>query len=178
MDRKLLLLGLLRRQEMHGYQLHEFIDRNLALCTDLKKPTAYFLLDQMASDGWIKAEQTQEGNRPPKRVFRLTRKGEGAFQRLLRQNLGSHAPVIFENDIGLAFLDQLAPSEALDLLRSQRRTAAARLEEIRATPQHPGSLGLIFTHQERHLELEIAWLDELIADLGKEEQKRDKEKSK
>ena len=61
MEKKLLLLGLLRRQEMHGYQLNEFIDNNLALCTDLKKPTAYYLLDQMSKDGWISAEAEQEG---------------------------------------------------------------------------------------------------------------------
>ena len=48
MDDKLLLLGILRRQEMHGYQLFEFIDRDLAACTNLKKPTAYYLLNRMA----------------------------------------------------------------------------------------------------------------------------------
>ena len=31
MEKKLLLLGLLRRQEMHGYQLNEFIDNNVSI---------------------------------------------------------------------------------------------------------------------------------------------------
>ena len=29
MDRRILLLGLLRMQEMHGYQLNDFIDRRM-----------------------------------------------------------------------------------------------------------------------------------------------------
>ena len=81
MDRKLLLLGLLRQQEMHGYQLYEFIERELSFCTDLKKPTAYYLLNKMAERGWIVEEQSQEGKRPPRKVFRLTAQGEAAYQR-------------------------------------------------------------------------------------------------
>ena len=72
MERKLLLLGLLRQQEMHGYQLYEFVDRYLSTCTDMKKSTAYFLLNKMGQDDWIAEEVSQEGSRPPRRVYRLT----------------------------------------------------------------------------------------------------------
>ena len=44
-ERELLLLGLLRRREMHGYQLSEFLDTHLGLFFHLKKATAYNLLD-------------------------------------------------------------------------------------------------------------------------------------
>ena len=72
MERKLLLLGILHRHEMHGYQLFEYIDQGLSACTDLTKPTAYYLLNKMAEDGWITEEQVQEGNRPPRKVYHLT----------------------------------------------------------------------------------------------------------
>jgi DNA-binding PadR family transcriptional regulator len=165
MEKKLLLLGLLRRQEMHGYQLNEFIDNNLALCTDLKKPTAYYLLDQMCKAGWISAESVQEGNRPPRRVYRLTETGEAAFDRLLRDGLSSYQPVNFPGDIGLAFLDWLPPAEALPLLEQQKSHLTNRLAEMRAIPAHTGSLGLIFSHQIHHLQAELAWLETVIAKL-------------
>lgn len=171
MEKKLLLLGLLRRQEMHGYQLNEFIDNNLALCTDLKKPTAYYLLDQMARDGWISAETVQEGNRPPRRVYRLTNPGEAAFQQLLREGLASYQPVNFPGDIGLAFLDWLAPAEALPLLEQQKQQLTARLEQISAIPAHSGSLGLIFAHQSQHLQAELAWLETVIETVKSQETK-------
>ena len=87
MDAKLLLLGLLRQQNMHGYQLYEFIDRGFSVCTDLKKPTAYYLLNKMAEEGLISEDHIQEGNRPLRRVYTLTEKGEAEYQRLLRANL-------------------------------------------------------------------------------------------
>ncbi len=63
MDRKLLLLGLLRMQDMHGYQINDFIDAFLAVCVDVKKPTAYYLLNKMHADGWIAVEE-QAGGQP------------------------------------------------------------------------------------------------------------------
>ena len=89
MERELLLLGFLRREQAHGYRLNEFIEREMTACTDIKKPTAYFLLDKMAKQGWITMRETREGNRPPRRVYRLTAKGEAQYQKLLRENLGS-----------------------------------------------------------------------------------------
>lgn len=165
MEKKLLLLGLLRRQEMHGYQLNEFIDNNLALCTDLKKPTAYYLLDQMSKDGWISAETEQEGNRPPRRVYRLTAAGESAFQAILREELAHYNPVNFPGDISLAFLDFLSPAEAIALLEAQRIHLQKRMDEISAIPGHHGSLGLIFAHQKHHLQAEKTWLDGVIETL-------------
>jgi DNA-binding PadR family transcriptional regulator len=167
MEKKLLLLGLLRRQEMHGYQLNEFIDNNLALCTDLKKPTAYYLLDQMAKDGWISAETEQAGNRPQRKVYRLTEAGEAAFQRLLRENLAAYSPVNFPGDIGLAFLDWLTPAESLPLLEAQKAQVTARLDEIKSIPAHAGSLRLIFSHQVHHLQAELEWLEMVIENVKK-----------
>ncbi|MGD8597706.1 MAG: helix-turn-helix transcriptional regulator, partial [Anaerolineae bacterium] len=76
MERELLLLGLLRSQDMHGYQLHEAIDSHLGMGVQLTKPTAYRLLSNMADDGWVTFREEQEGNRPPRRVYAITPKGE------------------------------------------------------------------------------------------------------
>jgi DNA-binding PadR family transcriptional regulator len=165
MEKKLLLLGLLRRQEMHGYQLNEFIDNNLALCTDLKKPTAYYLLDQMSKDGWITAELKQEGNRPPRKVYHLTDTGETAFQGLLHDNLAQYLPVNFPGDIGLAFMDWVSPAEVLPLLEEQKHHLQLRLAEVRQIPPHAGSLALIFSHQIHHLASELDWLEKIISNI-------------
>jgi DNA-binding PadR family transcriptional regulator len=165
MDRELLLLGLLRQQEMHGYQLYEFIDRDLATCTDLKKPTAYYLLNKMAEDGWINEAQVRDGNRPTRRVYHLTPQGEKAYQRLLRENLASYTPTIFPGDAGLAFVDSLGPKEAASLLEKRRSALAAALLEVQEAPEHRGSKQFVIDHQVRHLRAELDWLDEVIARL-------------
>ncbi len=165
MDRELLLLGLLRQQAMHGYQLMEFIDRALSFCTDLKKPTAYFLLEKMAAAGWVAQTKSQAGHRPPRRVYRLTAEGEAQFQRLLRANLAAYTPVTFPGDIGLAFLETLAPAEAAPLLAARRAALVAALAEVQAAPPHAGSPQLLIEHRRRHLAAELEWLDEVVAHL-------------
>lgn len=166
MDRELLLLGLLRHGGLHGYRLNEFINRDLAYCTDLKKPTAYHLLTKMEQRGWIVVlDEQQEGNRPPRRIYQTTPEGEAVFQRLLRENLATHSLTRFTGDIGIAFMDDLAPEERAHLLAERRAGLTAELEMLTATPAgaHRGSLALLITHQIRHLTAELDWLDEIMA---------------
>lgn len=163
MERELLLLGFLRREKMHGYRLTEFIEQNMAACTDLKKPTAYFLLDKMAKQGWITMREARHGNRPPRRVYQVTAKGEAAYQRLLRENLAAFIETKFPGDVGLGFADDLEPAEVLALLAERRSSLAAKLAEMRAAPPHGGSLQLIIDHQVAHLAAELDWLDAVIS---------------
>lgn len=163
MERELLLLGFLRRENMHGYRLNEFIERDMAACSDLKKPTAYFLLDKMAKLGWISMRETREGNRPPRRVYRVTAKGEAEYQAMLRENLAAFIETKFPGDIGLAFADDLGASDVLPLLAERRAALAAKQTAINAVPEHAGSLQLIVDHQKFHLEAELRWLDQVIA---------------
>ncbi len=166
MDRELLLLGLLRQAEMHGYQLAEFIQRDLTSCTTLKKSTAYYLLERMERDGWIKRSTGREGNRPERHVYSLTPEGEAAFDRLLRENLATYQPPAFENDIGLAFIDALPRAEARRLLNKRREALAARLAEAQVIPTHTGSYQLVIQHLIHHLTGEMAWLDAVLAHLA------------
>ena len=165
MERELLLLGLLRSQDMHGYQLHEAVDSHLGMGVQLTKPTAYRLLSNMAEDGWVTSQEEQEGNRPPRRVYAITPQGEVAFQRLLRENLAKYQPSDFTCHIGLAFLDELSAEEALPLLHRRRAAMEALLDSTRAHGEHPGSLQLVLERQVHLLAAELAWLDMVIARL-------------
>ncbi len=166
MERILLLLGLLRSHEMHGYQLNEFIDSHLGTSVHLKKPTAYRLLDKMAEDGWVTYREEREGNRPPRRVFAITPEGEAAFQQLLRESLADYQPIVFPGNIGLLFLDAIPPEEALELLQKRRASVAGVLQKAHTHNVHEESYSLMLLHQIRHLTTELEWLDEVIAQLA------------
>lgn len=172
MDRELLLLGLLRHREMHGYELHEFINRDLTFCTDIKKPTAYNLLQKMADSGWVTETEEQEGNRPPRKVYQITTEGEETFQRILRENLKAHHQARFTDDIGLAFIDALPAEEAAKLLNERRDSLQTELNNINrphGKAHSRGGMKLILEHQIRHFQAEINWLDEVISRLTKGE---------
>lgn len=166
--RELLLLGLLRRQKMHGYQLNEFLLGELSICANIKKPTAYYLLRKMSDQGWIAESVEQEGNRPPRRVYRMTPQGEAAFQRLLRETLPVYAPTYFENDLPLAYLDELPPEEARRLLEQRHEQLRQAQQALEQTPSHAGSVQWLIEHQRRHLRLEVELLSEILAQFGQD----------
>lgn len=168
MERELLLLGLLRQRSMHGYQLQEFIDRDLEYCTDLKQSTAYNLLRGMSQKGWVTTTEEQEGNRPPRKVYQITEEGEAIFQQLLRENLATHATMRLPDGIGLAFIDAIPPLEAAELLRKRHDAIQQRLATVQQAHQHGhdhGGLLLTLEHQEIHLNAELTWLTQVIEQL-------------
>jgi DNA-binding PadR family transcriptional regulator len=164
MERKLLLLGLLRGEEMHGYQLHDIIDGQLGPGVRLKKATAYRLLSGMAEDGWITFWEEQEGNRPQRRIYAITERGEAAFQRLLRESLPTHSPLDVLGNIGALFLDEIPSAEAAALL-SQRRSTVERLLDATRSHETSHDRSVLLRLQTRHLIAELEWLNEIIGRL-------------
>ena len=165
MERKLLLLGLLRAHEMHGYQLNELIEHHLGASVQLKKPTAYRLLNRMTADGWITYREEQEGNRPQRRVYAITPPGETAFQRFLRESLAKYTPVDFLGNVGLMFLDEVPVAEALSLLSRRRAAVEGLLQVVHAHGGHQGGSERMLANQVRHLTTELEWLDDVIGEL-------------
>ncbi|MBX0330778.1 PadR family transcriptional regulator [Oscillochloris sp. ZM17-4] len=164
MDRQLLLLGLLRAQEMHGYQLNEFIDEQMNFCVDLKRSTAYYLLDKLCREGHVAEEIEREGNRPERKVYRITPTGEARFQELLRQNLAAYDPPVYAEDIGVIFEHQLAADESLRLLSARRDAILAHRAQMEALHVSlPPSHTAVIEHHLLHLDAEITWVDRLIA---------------
>jgi DNA-binding PadR family transcriptional regulator len=170
MDRQLLLLGLLRREEMHGYQLNEFIEEKMHYCIDLKRPTAYYVLDKLAQEGYVEMEREQEGNRPPRRVYHITKAGEAHFFDLLRQNLADYSRSYYPTDVGIAFMDQLPPERVADYLRQKQARIAAELEGLQHATGHSGPLRHVLEHNRRMLQTECDWLQGLLAEI---EEKRE-----
>ncbi len=170
MDHTLLVLGLLKLQDMHGYQLGDLIDRRLKYLTDLKKPTLYHLLGKLEQDGAVTKSASREGNRPERFTYKLTPTGEKQFTELLRHNLQDSHAAYFNDDIGLLFLSEISAPDARAYLEQKRAGVDARIAHVQAavaahTPNTPAYHTL--RHHELHLHTERVWLDELIAQLKK-----------
>ncbi len=162
MEKKILLLGLLLSHGMHGYQLNEMLQNNPATPISLKKSNAYKLLNDMERDGWVTHTQEQEGNRPQRRVYSVTKDGEAAFYRMLRENLSSHPLPEFPGVVGLDFLYLLPTKEAAALLETRLKSVEEKFEQldnidIEIRQSHPASeyLHNFYTN-------EIKWLLEII----------------
>jgi DNA-binding PadR family transcriptional regulator len=159
-ERELLLLGILSVQSQHGYQINEFIERNLSRVTDMKKPTAYALLERLGQAGYVEVRSQQEGKRPPRKVYSITSAGKQLFLDLLRDNLAHAERMTFAGDVGLMFLDHLPREEALDLLRLRLKRLGEQISVYEQSPRHEHSLGvdLAMQHILVLLRAEQGWL--------------------
>jgi len=164
-ERHLLLLGLLQHQEMHGYQINDFIERQMSLCTNIKKATAYYLLDQMAKEGYVTQTAQRAGNRPLRKVYHITPAGQDVFFRWLRENLTEIGWPTFAFDVGLAFLDSLPPEESRKLLRRRLDRIRERIAYLKSVEHHADSLKSITDRHVALLKAEEEWLCRFIESL-------------
>ena len=162
MERKLLLLGMLRSNNLYGYQINELIDVHLGSSVHLTRPTAYRYLNQMTEEGWITFSEEQEGNRPTRRVYAITPEGESTFQSLLRESLTHFEPAASHSAISIAFIDALPPEEALPLLQKRLELISEMQANLQVDEVHEGGFAYLIVHQVRNLDTELEWLDEII----------------
>lgn len=164
-DKTLLLLGILRSHQSHGYELHALLSSPLAPIA-IGKANAYQILNQFEESGWVTASEEREGNRPPRRVYTLTPAGEEVFQKLLRERLTVHTPANHADSVSLNFLDLLPVAEAVALLSVRLDAVQQRLDEIQeqtseGTDGHYGVEYLL-----NYAQFERDWLQELIGRLN------------
>lgn len=162
MERKLLLLGLLRQNEMYGYQINEMIDAHIGNSIRLTKPTSYRILHSMAEDGWVTFREEKEGNRPTRRIYTITSEGETQFQEYLKQCLSDYRPIENVSAISLTFIDTLPPDESVTLLEN-RQAAIENMLQSRFESEAPQSKHeIIVENQILHLSAELEWLKGVI----------------
>jgi DNA-binding PadR family transcriptional regulator len=168
MVKQLLLLGVLMNGKMHGYRLNEYVKHAMSFYTDLKKSTAYYILDQLERGGYVSYKLEKDGKRPERRIYEITEEGKDCFLKLLRERLGNYIPTSFGDDIGVTFIDHLPPEEARDLLIKKRKKIEDQLATYKGVEDHGGSLQYAINHNIIHFKAEISWIDEILKDIGKE----------
>jgi DNA-binding PadR family transcriptional regulator len=173
MERRLLLLGLLRQHEMYGYQINDLIDAHLGTSINLTKPTAYRLLHKMTADGLISFREEKVGKRPTRRIYTITPSGEIEFLKLLMDSLSVFKPSEQTSTISLAFLDTIPPGEVVPLLEKRLAAVIKLLDARKSDESHLGGIQCIIDHQIRHLNTEIEWLSDVIQQLNEEIQKNE-----
>ena len=165
--RKLLLLGLLKNSDMHGYHLNSHLESNIPI--QIKKPTAYNLLARMEEDEWILHKSEFTGNRERK-IYSLTTKGNEVFESMLEEELSTFNLQEYPGLVGIWLLEKVPEMERNKLLQ-KRKTAIQNYIEIykehtqdkeSITNSHEGSSGLVLDFIRRSLDLELEFLVEII----------------
>lgn len=142
MERELLVLGLLMSQSQHGYQINDFIERNLGRVSNMKKATAYSILKRLEKEEKVVSTVSQDGNRPAKQIYTITELGERSFLTLLRKILSSPEGTVPEGNIGIMFLDHLSLTEVKELLSQRLKKIEKKLDMYANIPKHGDQQGL------------------------------------
>lgn len=166
-ERVLLLLGLLMSERQHGYQIYEFIERSLAQISNMRKATAYALLDRLAGADLVNATMEQAGNRPVRRTFSITDDGKALFARMLAGILASPVFAEPQGDIALMFVDYLDRDVAQAALQSRIDRLNTEIAGLERAPVHGTGVGVDLAIN-RRLELvraDRAWFLSVLARL-------------
>ncbi|HUG14881.1 MAG TPA: PadR family transcriptional regulator [Thermomicrobiales bacterium] len=132
MSPEYILLGLLRREPRHGYDLaREFsAGTTLGEIIHLEPSMLYAYLKKLEQAGYIRATLQSQGPRPPRRIFELSEAGADELTRWLAE------PVERTRDLRLEFLLKLyiarddEPEIAAGLIAEQHDLSERLVESL------------------------------------------------
>lgn len=159
------LLGFLRQQPMHGYEIHQRLSdtTGLGLVWRLKQSQLYALLAKLEREEYVTTTLEYQDARPPRKIFELTEAGRRAFLEWIQQPVQQGRQLRLDFLAKLYFAQLEGPEMALRLIEGQRLACQGWLqqqhEEAETLRQvHPYDW---LVHQFRigQIEAMLAWLD-------------------
>ncbi|PID89683.1 MAG: PadR family transcriptional regulator [Bacteroidia bacterium] len=173
----LYILGfLIKHGPQHGYKLKQVITEEVSRFAQIKQPTIYYHLERMAKNGLVTFKAEQEGNRPERSVYRITRKGRTSFLEHLNNALKKRYVPEFILDAPLYFLKSLDTNKTIDALEKHAKTIDGMISEflLYSTEVLLSLEGIdatmmrsILNHHIYHYQVELKWAHETIKYLEK-----------
>jgi DNA-binding PadR family transcriptional regulator len=164
---ELAILGLLKRQPMHGYQLSRELGESLGGFWRVSYGSLYPTIRRLERDGLVAPVPGETTGGRRKTVFAITDQGERAFLELLQETPADNSTEDARFRVRLAFFRYLPPETRIRLLERRRaflqerlRTVEASLRAMRDTADDY-TLALV-EHGGAATRSDIEWLDDLI----------------
>lgn len=190
---ELAILGLLKEQELHGYELKKRLGETLGPLSSVSFGSLYPALNRLEAAGAVKAVEANAGGAPvpmtgslggelaafrarrattsrggrARKVYGITERGERLFDELLAaESQGGEDDRSF--NLKLAFARHLPPEARIGLFERRRAHLVERLAHAR-TSVRAGRERLdsytrsLVEHSTETTERDISWLDQLIA---------------
>ena len=159
------LLGFVRQQPMHPYELYQRMHGDSALgeVWRIKQAHLYALLRRLEDEGYLMSATSSQGNRPPRRVLSITERGRARFAEWMR------TPVVRGRDFRLEFLSKLyfahqeGEATARFLIAQQRWICRRMLDDLdkqvaTIAPDQPYRR-LVAQFRRGQIQAMLAWLE-------------------
>ena len=163
---ELAILGLLKEQTMHGYQLKKRLADTLGSFWQVSYGSLYPALRRLQKQEAVEMIFPREEVGRRKNVYRITAKGEATFAELL-ERAGQDATTDYAFSVRLAFFKYLKPETRIRLLERRRAFLDGRSSNLkdslrRAKETIDNYTLSLMNHQLAATEDDIRWLDDLI----------------
>ena len=170
----LAILGLVAEEPRHGYQIEQDIEqRGMRQWTEIGFSSIYYVLNKLESAGWLVSDHQSTGDRPIRRVYRLTDAGWQVYREAVAERLRSPKPHSDDFDLGLANWLALPQEDALEALTGYRDRLAADLAQAVEKRNQDRRNGLLphvealFDHGLTLLQAEFNWVNQYIESFQK-----------
>jgi DNA-binding PadR family transcriptional regulator len=173
MTTRLVILGILRQQPLHGYEIKQIIEEHMGDWTSIAFGSIYFALAKLSEEGLIeKIGEERKGNRPSRSIYQITDTGRDEFTRLLREVWAEVERTYYSIDVGLFFLDALPRDEVRAYLEQRVKGLEQTMQYLdrhqgdqMSNPEVPKVAEAIFAHTRAHSAAELEWTRTLLAQL-------------
>jgi DNA-binding PadR family transcriptional regulator len=126
---ELVVLGLLNQEPMHGYQLHQEIEkRNMETWAQVNLASIYNTLDRLRREKMVEAKKEKPGRMPEREVYHITEKGREKLSQLVEEAITDRRMPENNFCVGVAFLFGLSKKKALECLEVKKKNLK-RVEE-------------------------------------------------
>jgi len=187
---ELAILGLLKEQELHGYELKKRLSDTLGFASGVSFGSLYPALARLEAAGAVKAVEAKAAVTTPipltgslsgelaafrarkgvvrgsrgKKVYGITDLGNGLFEELLAAESQSNDDDRLFN-MRLAFARHLPPEARLGMLERRRAHLVERTVQIRSRLKavRDGYALSLIEHDSEAAEHDLSWIDRLIA---------------
>ncbi len=163
---ELAILGLLKEQPMHGYQLKRELGEQLGGLWRVSYGSLYPSLRRLERDGAISSQGAAGTGARRKTVYAITDEGERLFLELLQEPPQEGQTEDTRFRVRMAFFRYLPPETRVRVLERRRQGLQDRLAEVKMHLRDPGTTDsyqrALMDHARAATEADIAWLTDLI----------------
>lgn len=155
------ILGFLKEEPMHGYELRQRLQTVLGFVWQPSFGALYPMLRKLEQRGFVTKSEIKKGPGPQKQVYSITDQGQARLRELL---LSKQVPVGLP--VQILFLDQLSKQERRDLLQQARQQRVEALERLERERTRRGwSMNryqrAVLDYGFETIQRELAWLEKL-----------------
>ena len=158
------VLGFLVEAPAHGYELRDRLVRGVGSFWRIASSQLYQVLHRLEEDGWVERAVEAGSGGPSRNVYRITRKGEGAFWSWAASPVRHVRQIRVEFLAKVYFLRRLAPGRLSGLVARQIEVLQELRKHVGARPRletdDVGLGELAASYRRSQIEGTIRWLVE------------------